>query len=264
MIDSDVEQAAEALRQIRVRRERLDKFAPNLEPRNERHAYAIQDLLHGGLSRSGWGDLVGYKIGCTTPVMQAYLGIQNPCAGGVFETTVFREFGRFGVPERLRVGVECEIAVTLGHDLTPSMAPIDENSAAQAVASCHAAIEVVEDRYVDYSSLGAPTLIADDFFGAGCVLGKAHTDLDPEALRGVTGSMWINGVKVGSGSGADVLGNPLRALTWLMNNLAGRGITLRAGEFVLLGSLVQTNWVNRGDEVQIRNDPLGEARAAFV
>ena len=34
------------------------------------------------------------------------------------------------------------------------------------------AIEIVDDRYVDWQTLGAPTLVADDFFAAGCVLGK--------------------------------------------------------------------------------------------
>ena len=35
-----------------------------------------------------------------------------------------------------------------------------------------AAIEVVDDRYADYRALDAPTLVADDFFNAACVLGR--------------------------------------------------------------------------------------------
>jgi 2-oxo-3-hexenedioate decarboxylase/2-keto-4-pentenoate hydratase len=263
VIEGAIDRAAEVLRESRLERSRFGAFSADLEPADEAEAYTIQDRLHARLAASGWGRVVGYKIGCTTPVMQAYLGIHNPCAGAVFDTTVFYESGRFAIPPVLRVGVECEIAVTLGQDITPSAAPIDEAAAGRAVASCAAAIEIVEDRYLDYPSLRAPALIADDFFGAGCVLGKANPDFRPQRLADVTAAMWINGISVGSGSGSDVLGNPLRALTWLANNLAGRGITLRAGEFILLGSLVQTNWVKAGDEVVIRNDPLGEARAAF-
>ena len=47
---------------------------------------------------------------------------------------------------------------------------------AGAVASCMAGMEIVDDRYVDYKSLDTPTLIADDFFDAGCVLGSAVSD----------------------------------------------------------------------------------------
>ena len=43
-----------------------------------------------------------------------------------------------------------------------------------------------------------------------------------------------------------------------------RGLSLAEDEFVVLGSLVQTNWVEAGDEVVIANNPLGEVRATFV
>ena len=49
------------------------------------------------------------------------------------------------------------------------------------------AIELVDDRYEDYSALSAPVLIGDDFFNAGVVLGAEQTDwrdLDLKAVRG--------------------------------------------------------------------------------
>jgi 2-keto-4-pentenoate hydratase len=195
--------------------------------------------------------------------MQAYLGIHNPCAGGVFDSTVRHGQGRIAIPPAIRVGVECEIAVRLGANLTPAMAPFDRARVSMAIDGCMAAIEVVEDRYVDYPTLDTPTLIADDFFGAGCVLGAISTGFDPFDLARVTAGMVINGQEVGSGTGTDVLGQPLDALVWLANNMAAGGVSLRAGEFVLLGSLVQTHWVAAGDEVRILNDPLGEVRASF-
>jgi 2-keto-4-pentenoate hydratase len=39
---------------------------------------------------------------------------------------------------------------------------------------------------------------------------------------------------------------------------------LRAGEFVLLGSVVETKWVEAGDEVAIEIDGLGVASATFL
>jgi 2-oxo-3-hexenedioate decarboxylase/2-keto-4-pentenoate hydratase len=223
----------------------------------------VQDRLHAYLTGHGWGMIVGHKIGCTTPVMQAYLGIHNPCAGGVVDTTVRYGHGHIPIPPAIRVGVECEIAVRLGDSLTPATAPFDRKRVATAVSGCMAAIEIVEDRYVDYPSLDTPTLIADDFFGAGCVLGQIVTGFDPFALANVTATMAINGHEVGSGVGTDVLGHPLDALVWLANNTAARGLSLHAGEFVLLGSLVQTHWVEGGDKIHILNDPLGEVQAAF-
>jgi 2-oxo-3-hexenedioate decarboxylase/2-keto-4-pentenoate hydratase len=172
--------------------------------------------------------------------------------------------GRFAHADYVRVGVECEIAVRLDSDLGGlQVGPVDRCAAARAIGACMAAIEIVDDRYRDYRALGAPTLIADDFFGAGCVLGRPVLDLDPVELAATRAVMRMDGVEVGSGVGTDILGEPLHALVWLANNLARRGRKLYAGEFVLLGSLVQTQWVAAGQSVAIENDRLGTARADF-
>ena len=162
-------------------------------PVDEGEGNAVQQLAHALLTSLGRGEVSGRKIGCTTKVMQQYLGIPNPCAGGIFLPT-----------------------------------------------------------------MGSPTLIADDFFNAGCVLGTEFTGFAPKDLGTVTGRMEINGVEVGSGIGTDVLGHPLEPLRWLATAAARNGNPLRAGEFVMLGSLVQTHWLERGDSVRIFNEPFGE------
>jgi 2-keto-4-pentenoate hydratase len=261
MLRAQIDLAAAPLCATRKQRARLDHLPAELEPPDETVAYAIQDALHPCLADGGWGGVVGYKIGCTTLVMQHYLGIPNPCAGAIFASTVRHQHGRFTHADFVRVGVECEIAVRLRDDLA---GPATRASAARAVGACMAAIEIVDDRYVDYGTLGAPTLIADDFFGAGCVLGPAVPDFDPALLADAHATMRIDDRTVGSGVGTDILGEPLEALVWLAYNLAQRGRTLRAGEFVLLGSLVQTHWVAAGQSVVIDNDRLGTASAEFV
>jgi 2-oxo-3-hexenedioate decarboxylase/2-keto-4-pentenoate hydratase len=255
--------SASELCAVRLARRRFDRFPEPLRPVDERAAYAVQDALHTCLTAAGWGDVVGYKIGCTTPVMQAYLHIDSPCAGAIFAPTVRQERGDFRYGDFVRVGIECELAVRIGTSLTPNRAPFTPTDVATAVDACMAAIEVVDDRYVDYPSLDTPTLIADDFFGAGCVLGPPLLGFDPFALRTATASMTIDGTTVGSGVGTDILGEPLDALAWLGNNLAERGISLRSGDYVLLGSLVQTHWLAPGAEVLVRNEPLGWVQARF-
>src|SRR3569833_257057 len=124
-----------------------------------------------------------------------------------------------------------------------------------------AAIEVVGGRYTDMVGLGAPTLIADDFAGAGCVLGQAVPGFDPRRLDEVRAALRVDGQEVGAGVGSDVLGHPLDALAWLANSLAERGQVLKAGEIVLLGSLVQVHWVSGPCSVEIDNDLLGKVTA---
>ena len=61
-----------------------------------------------------------------------------------------------------------------------------------------------------------------------------------------------------------MLGHPLAALAWLANLRAAHGKPLRAGTFVLLGSVVETRWLERGDRVEIAIEDLGTASARFA
>ena len=53
----------------------------------EAQGYAVQRVLSQQLE-SKLGRVVGSKVGCTTPVMQTYMGIKHPCAGRIYKNTV--------------------------------------------------------------------------------------------------------------------------------------------------------------------------------
>jgi 2-oxo-3-hexenedioate decarboxylase/2-keto-4-pentenoate hydratase len=228
-----------------------------LRPANESEAYSLQAAVNRRLSESRLGLAAGHKIGCTTPVMQAYLGIPNPCAGDVFAATTLESPAAVNVSGYRRLGVECEIVVTISHDVVPEAAPFTREQIASHVDGVMAGIEIVDDRYRDYRTLGAPTLIADNFFNAGCVLGKPIGDWRRLDLVALEGRMLINGREVGRGHGGMILGHPLEALAWLANSRAARGLGLRKGVFVFLGSLVETKWPDRGDSVRVEIEALG-------
>jgi len=259
-MDSDaIERAAQLLSNARLRRARFKSLPEDCRPRSEAEAYAVQDALHTRLSEAGAGEVVGHKIGCTTEVMQRYLGIDNPCAGGVLAATVHHDRTGLRHDAFFRPGVECEIAVRLADDLPAAGAPYTRDSVADAVGTCMAAIEIVDDRYEDFRALDAPTLIADDFFNAGCVLGPPLEDWRALDLATLSGRMLINGREVGTSKGADILGHPLEALAWLANAMIARDRQLAAGAFVLLGSIVQTAWVDVDDRIEVAIDRLGGA-----
>ncbi|MFE0755599.1 2-keto-4-pentenoate hydratase [Inquilinus sp. NPDC058860] len=225
-----------------------------LRPPDLAAARRLQDAVHERLS-ARLGPRAGWKIGCTTPVMQRFLGIPEPCEGGIFQANVQESPGRFPAAAHHRIGVECEIAVRIGRDLPPGAHGRDVLAA--AVDAVLPAIEVVDDRYADFAALGAPTLLADDFFQAGCVLGPPVADWRGLDLAALSGRMWVDGAEVGRGHGRDVLGHPLNALAWLAGTLARRGRGLAAGEIVLLGSLVQTQWPAPGARIAIEIEALG-------
>ena len=263
MDPTSLDRAAIVIAEARARRGRLMPLGPGLAPTDEAEGYAVQDRLRLHLAGRGFGAMAGFKIGCTTQVMQKYLGIDHPCAGGLSSGRIYVGNRDFATTDFVRPGVECEIAVELGGDLRIEDAPFDRDGVAAAVGAVFAALEIVDDRYDDWRSMALPTLIADDFFHAALVLGPRIADwrgLDLAQLRGVAR---VNGMEVGVGVGADVLGHPLDALVWLANHRAGRGLGLRGGDIVSLGSLTETRWLTPGDEAEIEIEALGVVRVAY-
>src|ERR1700737_634600 len=259
---TNIRAAAKTIASARRDRTPLQSLAPDVAPRDEAEGYRIQDAIHELLA-ADFGALAGYKIGCTSPVMQQYVGIPHPCSGGVFATGVFESGASLSTKDFVRVGVECEIAVRLARDLSPTEAPFTAEWVAESIEAYYPAIEIVDDRYVDWQTLGAPTLVADDFFAAGCVLGKPVARSAAPNLLEVAGRALVNGDEAGRGTGADVLGHPHNALAWLANHLAADGKGLRAGEIVLTGSLVKTAWLKAGDKVTMELEGLGKVAVKF-
>jgi 2-keto-4-pentenoate hydratase len=254
--------AAQAIAAARRSRTALAELPPDIRPADEAEGYKVQRALHDLLLPKA-GPQVGYKIGCTSAVMQRYLDIPHPCSGGVFAKAVYGTGAKLAFGDYVRVGVECEIAVRLARTLAPSEEPFTAEWVLEAIEAYHPAIEVVDDRYVKWETAGAPTLVADDFFAAGCVLGEAVARSAAPDLLKVAGRAVINGEEVGRGTGADVLGHPHNALAWLANHLAAEGKGLHAGQIVLTGSLVKTVWLKAGDAVRMELDGLGTVTADF-
>ena len=249
--------ASELIRQ-RLSLTPITTLAAGLSPLRVTDGYVLQQTLNDLLTEAGLGQVAGHKIGCTTPVMQAFVNINHPCAGRIFDKTVMHEHGNVPRHGFVKIGMECEIAVRLAQDLPASSLPYTRESVASSVGEVMAAIELVDDRYRDFHALGVPTLVADDFFNAGCVLGHPVQHWHALDLAELQGRTYINGVEVAAGKGAMVMGHPLSALAWLANAQAEYGLPgLKAGEFILLGSLVETQWLAAGDRVRIEIDNLG-------
>src|SRR6185437_3360955 len=193
-------QAAQIIATSRRNRAALKPLPPEVAPQDEADGYRVQRAVHD-LLLPGTGALVGYKIGCTSKVMQEYLDIPHPCGGGVFARGLHDSGVRLRAADFVRVGVECEIGVRLARDLAPSEEPFTAEWVMEAIEAYLPAIEIVDDRYERWETLGAPTLIADDFFAAGCVLGAPVGRYAAPNLLSVNGRALINGSEAGRGTG---------------------------------------------------------------
>jgi 2-keto-4-pentenoate hydratase len=251
--------AAEYLFQAHERRERFKPLPPELAPRAESEAYAIQDAFVA-LRAQKLGAIAGYKIALTSAEMRRFVGVDTPMAGVMLESTLHRSPARVRAADYVRLIVEFEVAVQIAEDLPAADQPFSRERVAMSVGAVMPALELADDRNADYKDLAKHPLelIADNCWNEGAVLGTPIEDwkgIDLAAVRGVTS---INGNKVGEGRGADAMGHPLDAVAWLADHLASIGRGLLRGDVVITGSIVTTKNVTAGDFVVFSLEGLGE------
>jgi 2-oxopent-4-enoate/cis-2-oxohex-4-enoate hydratase len=73
-----------------------------------------------------------------------------------------------------------------------------------------------------------------------------------------------NGEIAATGAGAAALGNPLTAVAWLANTLGELGMSLKAGEVILSGSLAAMLPVQAGDSLRMSLGGIGSATVRFI
>lgn len=207
------------------------------------HAYAVQrEYVRLQMQARGAG-AAGYKIGLTSKRMQQMCGIDSPIAGVVLQDRVHASGASLRTAAYGRVGLEFEIAVRLARDLVPDGHALTLENVAAAVDGVCPAIEIIDDRGADYRNLDALSLIADNGWNGGIVLG-AFTRPWPD-LEAIEAVVSMDGQIIDRGFGRDVLGHPFHPVAWLATHLAEQGTRLRAGDIVMTGSLVTTKFPDR-------------------
>jgi len=251
--------AAEAILEARRSRRILAPLGA-LAPRTPEAGYALQReiaLRLGGLPPAG------FKIGATTQQMQAYLGLSGPAGGFVPKAGLRTSPATARHADYVDPGVECEVGLRLAHDIAPG--PCTRAQAAAAVGEVFAAMEIVDRRYGDLAVLGTPTLIADQVFHAGGVLGTPVADWRALDLGATRGRLSVNGQVRGEGVGADLLGHPFEALAWLASSpCAATFGGLRAGQVVFLGSVTPPIWLDGPCTAVVEFDTLGRVELTLT
>lgn len=221
-------------------------------------AYRIQDALHRLITGAGRGEIVGWKVALTSKAMQQLVGVDQPAGGAIFARGARMSPARVALSDFHHLGVEFEIAVRLGGDLPVSGAPWTRASVAPHVAACMPAFELVEDGDADYKTIDAFTLVAENAWNAGVVLGAPVTTWRTLDLETAVTRAWVNDEPAGQGVTGDALGHPLEAVAWLANLLNGRGRMLARDMIVMTGSSITTKFPAVGDRIRFAVDGLGE------
>lgn len=224
-------------------------------------AYAVQKL-NIAMGMTAGRRIIGRKIGLTSKVVQAQLGVDQPDFGVLFDDM---EVGQHAPMSRLlQPKAEAEIAFVLRGDLVGEITP---DSVRAAIDYAVVALEIVDSRVAGWDITFADT-VADNASSGLFTLGKQRLSLDEFEPRDTRMEMSINGEVVSEGTGEACLGDPLIALEWLARTAQKFEQPLRAGQVILSGALGPMAPVSADQEVTAvlttsTGRPLGSVTVNF-
>jgi 2-keto-4-pentenoate hydratase len=252
-------EAAEILWQARLAQRRLDALPVACRPGSLAEGYAVQDAMAALAGQP----VVGWKIAATSEAGQRHIGVSEPLAGRLFEDFVLGDGAVLPAAPLLMRVIEAEFAFRLGRDLPARAAPYDVAEVMAAVDGLHLAIEVPDARFERFAEIGPAQIAADDAFAAWFVLGPEVADWRGLDLPSQPVRVLRNGAPAGEGRGANALGDPRLALTWLANERAKRGGGMKTGEVVTTGTCLTPVPIAPGDRLIAEFPGLGRVNVAF-
>ena len=239
----------------------IDGLPSGIRPSTRREGYAVQ----AHVVAFGKGRPTGWKIAATSQAGQAHIGVDGPLAGRLLGEHTFASGATISLAgNRMRVA-EPEFAFRCASRLAPRAQPYTQDEALAAMDALIPAIEVPDSRFADFAKAGAAQLIADCACARHFVLGNPTPadwraiDLSQHHVRGS-----IAGRTERDGIGANVLGDPRSALTWLVNELSSLGHALKPGEIVTTGTCMTPLEIEPGDHVVADFGVLGQIEARFA
>ncbi|WP_027729591.1 fumarylacetoacetate hydrolase family protein [Variovorax paradoxus] len=157
-------------------------------------------------------------------------------------------------------GIEAEIALRLGQDVTPAMAAkLDHGDAASLIDAMAVSVEIVDSRWLDLAATPALLRLADSQVHGALAIGEwqPYAAVDWASQRCET--------KVGSAEtvvreGTHPLADPAWLLPAWLRHVTRHGQTAPAGTVVTTGSWVGIVPCRRGDQVAVEFAGIGALR----
>lgn len=217
-------------------------------------AYAIQaKVLSFKITRGE--RIIGHKIGLTTKAVQQQLKVKQPDFGTMTDANLHLPGSALSLSDYIAPQLEAELAFHMKTDLTAG--PISSWQLRKAIDGISPAFEVVDTRFGHYQFTIVDT-IADAASYGNVILGNVIKPIENLELDCIGLNIYHNGDFIKSATSAEVMGNPLHALHWLVNQLLAHGRPVRAGDIILSGSLTPFLPCAPGDFFEARFAGIGQ------
>lgn len=222
---------------------RIEVLPEHLKPQTVEDAYAVQAAVFQRLADG----IAGYKIA-------ALPDGPNVIAPILASLMVWNGATRSLAPND-KIGIELEFGFRFGRDVA---ADADQATIYKAIDATVVTLELCDTRYTSLDGRTKPEMIADFFSSRGAVPGTA-IPFDPSMnYKGAKVRQIFDGVVNNERTDSHPNGNPLFPLALLPKALSEQGYKIKAGHFVITGSLTGMTWVDKPTKIVGEIDGFGK------
>ena len=259
MTPAQIEKAAQILKKARLEKTVIDQIPVEIRPQNLTEAYAIQDRLIEilGLETAGW------FCACTNKRIQEILQLREPYYARLLKDYVLIQPVTLNSTDYPPIVIECEFGFRLARDLPRRSAIYERAEIEDAILEVHPTIEVVAGHLRDWPNQDVWSVIADNGTDGALIVGAGNRNWRDIALEQVFVTLTVNGRRVRSGYGNNILGDPVVALVWLANARSRDGDGLKAGHIHNTGTATDIYWASPGDDIIADFKGLGSVSLAL-
>ena len=254
-----LEQIAQYMLDQHNSKQNFENLPVTLMPKDFDEAYETQKIFQ---ENSGRGSLGGFKIALASKVQQQLCGIDHPVAGGIFANEIRSSPSTFELKNFHGLGLEFEIAATMSDDLKPEMGPFNSANIRKYIKSLSPAFELIIDRNANYSNINPLSMITDNAWCSGIVLGKELPDWKKLNLDTIKSQLLWNDETPQNAMIKDA--NPLESLAWVSNLLTSLGRTIPKHSVIITGSVIKTRAPNKGDHIIYKVEDLSEVEIKII
>jgi 2-keto-4-pentenoate hydratase len=246
-----IQQAAQHLFAARKSGTPGERLPESCRPSDADSALAIQDRVL---------ELLGETVGgwkCAVPLPKAPVILSPIPKSGIVRSSPCRVPGSAGQ-------IEPEVAFVLSRDLPARGAAYTEAELRAAIGESHFVLELLRTSYANKADASSVEILADAYNNLGLLVGPPIPNALDRPLETLHVTITGGGRTIHDRDGRHPSGHPLKALSWLVQFLNGRGQGLKAGEVVTTGSYAGIVEVPVGVPLRVQLGDLGVIEVELI